>query len=125
MAEGINFIRFVDDYLIFAESRERAHSALIRLNELLLTNEGLSLQKAKTRILTSAEFLATSDFADSPDGESTDDSKREHSGDLESTTTHILLPPPKTTRHWPRNLASSILLACWVGSLQKAELMKD
>lgn len=75
VAEGISFIRFVDDYLIFAESRERAHSSLIRLNELLLTNEGLSLQKAKTRILTSTEFLATSDFSDSPDGESTDDSQ--------------------------------------------------
>lgn len=75
IAEGIIFIRFVDDYLIFAESRERAHSALIRLSELLLTNEGLSLQKNKTRILTAAEFLATSDFAESPDGESTDDAQ--------------------------------------------------
>ena len=75
VAEGISFIRFVDDYLIFADSRERAHSALIRLNELLLTNEGLSLQKSKTRILTSAEFLATSDFSESPDGESPDDAQ--------------------------------------------------
>ena len=75
VAEGISFIRFVDDYLIFAESRERAHSALIRLSELLLTNEGLSLQKAKTRILTSAEFLATSDFAESADDESSNDTQ--------------------------------------------------
>lgn len=75
VAEGITFIRFVDDYLVFADSRARAHSALIRLNELLLTNEGLSLQKAKTRILSSAEFLATSDFAEPPDGESTDDAQ--------------------------------------------------
>lgn len=75
IAEGIIFIRFVDDYLIFAESRETAHSALIRLSELLLTNEGLSLQKNKTRILTAAEFLATSDFAESPDGESAEDTE--------------------------------------------------
>jgi hypothetical protein len=75
IAEGINFIRFVDDYLIFAESREQAHSALIRLSELLLTNEGLSLQKNKTRILSAREFLATSDFAEAPDGESTDDAE--------------------------------------------------
>lgn len=72
-AEGIRFIRFVDDYILFAESREKAHSALIRLNELLLTNEGLSLQKSKTRILSSAEFLATSDFTEAPDGEDDDD----------------------------------------------------
>lgn len=75
VAEGIHFIRFVDDYIIFADSREQAHSALIRLCELLLTNEGLSLQKSKTRILTSTEFLATSDFAESPDGESPDDER--------------------------------------------------
>lgn len=75
VAEGLSFIRFVDDYLVFADSREQAHSALIRLSELLLTNEGLSLQKAKTRILSSAEFLATSDFAESPDGESAEDAE--------------------------------------------------
>jgi Reverse transcriptase (RNA-dependent DNA polymerase) len=73
ISEGIRFIRFVDDYILFAESRERAHSALIRLNELLLTNEGLSLQKSKTRTLSSAEFLATSDFAEALDGEDPSD----------------------------------------------------
>lgn len=75
LAEGVQFIRFVDDYLIFADSREQAHSALIRLSELLLTNEGLSLQKNKTRITSSSEFLTTSDFAETPDGESTDDTQ--------------------------------------------------
>lgn len=73
IAEGIKFIRFVDDYVVFADSRERAHSALIRLNELLLTNEGLSLQKNKTRILSGPEFLATSDFAEPSEGESSED----------------------------------------------------
>jgi len=73
IAEDIRFIRFVDDYILFAESREMAHSALIRLNELLLTNEGLSLQKSKTRMLSSSEFLATSDFAKTPDGEDQED----------------------------------------------------
>lgn len=75
IAEGIIFIRFVDDYLIFSDSKEKAHSALIRISELLLTNEGLSLQKNKTRTMTSAEFLATSDFAESPDGESAEDTQ--------------------------------------------------
>jgi len=75
IAEGIKFIRFVDDYIVFAESRESSHSALIRLSELLLTNEGLSLQKTKTRILTASEFLATSDFAEPPNGESEDDAR--------------------------------------------------
>ena len=73
ISEGIQFIRFVDDYVLFAESREEAHSSLIRLNELLLTNEGLSLQKSKTRILSSAEFIATSDFAAAAEGEDESD----------------------------------------------------
>lgn len=75
IVEGVRFIRFVDDYIMFAETREQAHLALIRVSELLLTNEGLSLQKTKTRILTSAEFLATSDFASPPEGESPEDER--------------------------------------------------
>ncbi len=54
--EGIRFCRFVDDYRIFCSSKEEAYQRLIFLSEKLF-NEGLSLQKAKTRILTSKEFL--------------------------------------------------------------------
>ena len=54
--EGIRFCRFVDDYRIFCESKEDAYQRLIFLSEMLF-NEGLSLQKNKTRILTAKEFL--------------------------------------------------------------------
>ena len=54
--EGIRFCRFVDDYRIFCDSKEEAYQRLIFLSEKLF-NEGLSLQKNKTRILTSKEFL--------------------------------------------------------------------
>ena len=54
--EGIRFCRFVDDYRIFCASQEDAYQRLIFLSEKLF-NEGLSLQKNKTRILTSKEFL--------------------------------------------------------------------
>ncbi len=54
--EDIRFCRFVDDYRIFCESKEEAYQRLIFLSEKLF-NEGLSLQKNKTRILTSKEFL--------------------------------------------------------------------
>lgn len=60
--EQVKYGRFVDDFVVFANSREEAYSALIRLSGLLLNNEGLSLQKAKTRVMTSEEFLGTSDF---------------------------------------------------------------
>lgn len=69
ISEGIRFCRFVDDYVIFAKEKESAHSALIKLSNILLANEGLSLQKTKTRILSSAEFLATSEFSENVDGE--------------------------------------------------------
>ena len=57
---NIEFVRFADDYHIFANSPEDAYVALIYLSEKLFENQGLSLQKSKTRILSSAEFLATS-----------------------------------------------------------------
>ncbi|RYZ78055.1 MAG: RNA-directed DNA polymerase, partial [Proteobacteria bacterium] len=73
ISEQIRFCRFVDDYIIFAESKEAAHSALIKLSSLLLSNEGLSLQKTKTRILSAAEFLATSEFSDPSEDESSEE----------------------------------------------------
>lgn len=63
VSESITFCRFVDDFVVFAKNKEEAYSALISLNDLLLTNEGLSLQKTKTRIMTSKEFLSTSEFS--------------------------------------------------------------
>ena len=63
VSESITFCRFVDDFVVFAKSKEEAYSALILLNDLLLINEGLSLQKTKTRIMTSKEFLSTSEFS--------------------------------------------------------------
>lgn len=75
VSQQIKFRRFVDDYVIFASSREEAQSALIKLTQDLLTNEGLSLQKAKTRVMTTSEFLATSEFGESPEGEAPEDER--------------------------------------------------
>lgn len=68
--EGVKFYRFVDDYVIFANTREEAQSALISLTKFLLTNEGLSLQKSKTKIMSAAEFLLSSDLVDEVEGNS-------------------------------------------------------
>lgn len=59
IGRGIKFTRFADDYHIFATSREEAYNSLIFLSEKLSLNQGLTLQKSKTRIMSSAEFLAT------------------------------------------------------------------
>ncbi|MBU5613225.1 RNA-directed DNA polymerase [Geomonas azotofigens] len=65
VARGISFCRFVDDYHIFGNSKEEMYANLIYLSETLLNNEGLTIQKTKTRILSSGEFLETSTFSDS------------------------------------------------------------
>ena len=57
-AHGVNFIRYADDYRIFAGSQGEAFSLLALLSEILLSNEGLALTKAKTRISTSREYCA-------------------------------------------------------------------
>tara|TARA_R110002020_G_scaffold68552_2_gene179342 strand:+ start:284 stop:1864 length:1581 start_codon:yes stop_codon:yes gene_type:complete len=53
----INFFRYADDYHVFCGSRHEAYSALLTISK-TLANEGLTLQKSKTRILSRAEFLA-------------------------------------------------------------------
>lgn len=66
---GIKFVRFADDYHIFVETREDAYKSLIYLSEKLSLNQGLTLQKSKTRIMSAAEFQATMPSVDegSPD----------------------------------------------------------
>ena len=59
IGNGIQFVRFADDYHLFAGSREDAYRHLIFLSEKLFDNQGLSLQKAKTRMMTASEFKAT------------------------------------------------------------------
>ncbi|MCW8399819.1 RNA-directed DNA polymerase [Legionella sp. PATHC038] len=64
-SEGIKFCRFADDYHLFVASEEDAYDALLFLSKKLLTNEGLALQKAKTRIMSASEFKHTSPLAHS------------------------------------------------------------
>jgi hypothetical protein len=63
-ASGIRFARFVDDYYIFAMSSGDAQAALVQLSEILLTNEGLTLARAKTRVLSKSEFARSSPVAE-------------------------------------------------------------
>ena len=59
VTHGIKFCRFVDDFRIFANSKEEAFGHLVFLAQKLLDNDGLSLQKNKTRIMSTKEYLAT------------------------------------------------------------------
>lgn len=55
---GIEFKRYVDDFAIFCTSREHAHSSLTFISRKLMENEGLTLQKHKTSIMSKEEFMS-------------------------------------------------------------------
>jgi hypothetical protein len=58
--EGIRFCRFADDYHIVVDSYEAGFKALLYLTQRLINNQGLLLQKSKTRIMSAQEFISTS-----------------------------------------------------------------
>ncbi len=56
-SKGIEFCRFVDDIRIFAKSQAEAYSHLHTLAKFLGDSLGLRLQKTKTAIIRSSDFL--------------------------------------------------------------------
>lgn len=68
LAEGAVYCRFVDDFRIFADSREQAHALLVTLAQKIGESEGLSLQKSKTRIMSSEEYLSVLSAQHDDDG---------------------------------------------------------
>jgi hypothetical protein len=54
----MRFCRFVDDYIVFADSKEDAFRKLNYCAEFLLRNEGLALQKNKTQVQSKSEFIS-------------------------------------------------------------------
>jgi len=62
--KGLIFCRYSDDYRVFANSVEDAYNAFRVLSEDLLRNEGLTLQKSKTRVMTAAEFQRSAELVE-------------------------------------------------------------
>ncbi|EDE7185569.1 RNA-dependent DNA polymerase [Salmonella enterica subsp. enterica serovar Enteritidis] len=58
MISGVRYKRYVDDFIIFCKTREDAHSVLTLISRKLMENEGLTLQKHKTNILSKDEFTS-------------------------------------------------------------------
>ncbi len=54
---GVDFVRFTDDYVVFADAPEEAEYGIRVLGETLFKNHGLTLQTAKTRILKGSEYV--------------------------------------------------------------------
>jgi hypothetical protein len=69
----LTFCRYADDFCIFCADKPSAYKALVFLSEQLF-NEGLVLQKKKTRILSAEEYRETSKaFMPTDNGEGTSD----------------------------------------------------
>lgn len=62
-SRNVAFCRYADDYTLFCDSKSAAYKLLVLLSE-KLANDGLSLQKHKSRILTAAEFAEINRFLD-------------------------------------------------------------
>jgi len=62
------FCRFADDYRFFTNDIQAAYKSIGLLSEKLLRNEGLTIQKSKTRIMKSSEYLSVLDPPNPPDG---------------------------------------------------------
>ena len=71
----VDFVRYADDYTMFADSKPSAYRALMELSDSLAL-EGLSLQKHKTRILSASEFQQMSSFLDPQDHHDSTDEQR-------------------------------------------------
>ena len=56
-SRGITFVRFMDDYRLFANSQTEGYKHLAILADALFKNHGLTLQQEKTRIIETEEFL--------------------------------------------------------------------
>lgn len=56
-SENITFVRYVDDYRLFANSTVEAHRHLATLANALFKEHGLTLQEQKTRIISTEKFL--------------------------------------------------------------------
>lgn len=57
LSDGVDFVRFVDDYRIFCRTERDAYDALAKLANALFDAHGLTLQQHKTAIFSKDEYL--------------------------------------------------------------------
>ena len=74
-SRGITFCRYADDFTIFCETISSAYKVLVELSD-ILCDEGLSLQKSKTKIVSSGEFQEMHRQLDPADAPSATDEQR-------------------------------------------------
>ena len=74
IAEGYDFCRYVDDFIIFVKHEQDPFAALGFLAGQLFTNEGLGLNNQKTRIFTLENFCEQFDEVNAEDKDAAEDS---------------------------------------------------
>lgn len=119
ISKKIKFCRFVDDYIIFANSKEDAYKKLNWCAEYLLRNEGLGLQKSKTQILTQTEFI--SHAKSTLEGEDDEKSKERNN----FLAIHIHYDPYSATADEDYNYLKEKLDQFDIVSLIKSEIRKS
>jgi len=67
-----SYCRYADDYRFFVNDLPSAYRAIGILSERLFRNEGMSLQKSKTRIMTSEEYVSMLDPIEPRPGSASD-----------------------------------------------------
>ncbi len=73
-AEGYEFTRYVDDFRLYLKPNQDPSAALAFLSEHLMTNEGLFLASAKTRVHSLGEYLEKMSLSSGEDTAQADES---------------------------------------------------
>jgi hypothetical protein len=74
IAEGYEFSRYVDDFRLYLRRDQDPYAALAFLSEHLMTNEGLFLASAKTRVRTLGEYFERLNISSGEDTAQADES---------------------------------------------------
>jgi hypothetical protein len=72
----IQYLRFVDDYVVFGKSEDDVRAAVLDISRVLLDNEGLSLNRNKTRLLTCEEYRQQSILEEPQKSDSEDETEK-------------------------------------------------
>jgi hypothetical protein len=69
LSRGVDFVRYIDDYVIFGESEASCLQGIFILGERLQSAEGLSLNSSKTTVMTSDHYLEIANSLGEPSSE--------------------------------------------------------
>jgi hypothetical protein len=56
-SHDIDFVRYIDDFALFAPSRQAVEWGVRQLGEILYSNHGLTLQTAKTEVMSCTDYI--------------------------------------------------------------------